>query len=84
MCDICNFFFCPPSCPSYDGQDAEFGTRLGYCGGCGREIHTENDFFTAGSYLLCAACYDKLQTYDKGIKYFEYLILRDKDAVHDS
>jgi hypothetical protein len=56
MCDICGWMLCPPSCPSYDGRDAERGMSLGRCAVCGRFLYEDSDFFVEGTKITCAKC----------------------------
>ena len=44
MCKICRKYKCPPRCPSYDGESAERGKRVGYCTLCGTTL-CEYDYF---------------------------------------
>ena len=59
MCDICGRMFCPPSCPSYDGRDAERGVSLGKCAECGAFLYGDDDFFADGFKLLCFYCHTR-------------------------
>lgn len=56
MCDICGRMFCPPSCPSYEGRDAERGLSLGRCAVCGAYLYEDSDFFVDGYKLFCDGC----------------------------
>ena len=56
MCDICGRMFCPPSCPSYDGRDAEHGLSFGRCARCGAYLYEDSDFFVDGYKLFCKDC----------------------------
>ena len=40
--------FCPPSCPSYEGRDAELGMSIGRCARCGAYLYEDSDFFADG------------------------------------
>ena len=56
MCDICGRTFCPPSCPSYEGRDAELGMSIGRCARCGAYLYEDSDFFADGCKLFCKNC----------------------------
>ena len=43
MCRICGKYKCPPSCPSYEGDSAERGKKVGNCGLCGDSL-CEDDY----------------------------------------
>ena len=58
MCKICRKYKCPPSCPSYDGESAERGKRVGECALCGTTL-CEYDYieYTYGK-PYCYECID--------------------------
>ena len=56
MCDICGKYICPPACPSYSGDSAEFGRCVGVCRKCGRSIYADNEYFGSVSARICLDC----------------------------
>jgi hypothetical protein len=64
MCDICGRMFCPPSCPSYEGRDAELGMSIGRCARCGAYLYEDSDFFADGCKLFCKNCRTLGETFE--------------------
>ena len=56
MCEICGGYFCYPSCPSYDGDNAELGRRLYWCSSCGCSIHEADRYTVDGDNVYCEDC----------------------------
>ncbi len=56
MCKICEFFICPPACPSYDGESAEYGKPLGRCDGCGDYVYEGDLYYVEKRKIFCADC----------------------------
>ena len=61
MCDICGGYFCYPSCPSYNGDSAEFGKRLFLCSRCGRSIYEIDDYTKDEDNVYCEECSQELE-----------------------
>lgn len=56
MCKICGQYFCYPSCPSFEGDSAEFGKRLFRCAVCGENIYETDDYTINKGRAYCATC----------------------------
>lgn len=56
--------FCPPSCPSYEGRDAELGMSIGRCARCGAYLYEDSDFFFDGFKLFCKNCRTLGETFE--------------------
>lgn len=59
MCGICGKFICPSSCPSFDGESAEYGKRIGYCAGCGISLCEYEDIEYSYGKPYCSECATK-------------------------
>ena len=59
VCDICEKYICPPSCPSYKGDSAEFGKAVAICRKCGRYIYADDDYFRDKTGRTCSDCAEK-------------------------
>ena len=57
MCRICGKYICPPPCPSYKGESAERGKKIGICTVCGNDLHEYDYLRYAYGKLLCYDCY---------------------------
>ena len=67
MCDICGGYFCYPSCPSYNGDSAEFGRRLFCCSQCGCSIYEADEYTVDEDNVYCEECLQELiNTEDEG------------------
>lgn len=56
MCSICGKYLCPPACPSYRGDSAELGKRVGICRKCGRYIYENEDYYGSVGAKICEDC----------------------------
>ena len=66
MCRICGKYICPPVCPSYDGESAERGRRIGFCARCGRTLCEYDYIGYSDGKPYCLGCYRQVKYCDRG------------------
>ncbi len=66
MCRICGKYICPPACPSYDGESAERGRRIGFCASCNRTLCEYDYIGYSNGKPYCLDCYRQVKFCDRG------------------
>jgi hypothetical protein len=60
ICKICNKYFCPPSCPNFDGFVVGVGSSVGECEICSSRIYADDVQFEKNGKFLCQDCAEEL------------------------
>ena len=56
MCDYCESYRCPPSCPSYEGDWEGSGVAVGRCALCEGVLHAGERALMRGRDAICLGC----------------------------
>lgn len=56
MCDMCGMQYCPPACPSYEGELGGYGAVIGHCSLCEGAVHSGERVLYKGGDMLCESC----------------------------
>ena len=56
MCQVCRKYYCPPSCPSFDGRSSELGRARIRCSVCGKLIYEADDYVINYGKPQCYEC----------------------------
>lgn len=60
ICDICNQYVCPSSCPSFEGKLASLGASLGRCFYCSSNAYENDGHHSYNGKILCDECASEL------------------------